>query len=115
MMQTRVRRHGLDTDVVYLEGDLDLTNAEQIRRLLLTRLNGDVRHLVVNLEGLTFIDSTGLGAFVATLLKARTVDCRMSLIVPNKRIRDTFQITGMRQGEQLFASEEEVLDGAPVS
>lgn len=114
-MQTRTRVHGPQVEVVYLEGDLDLTNAESVRRLLLTRLNGDVKHLVVNLEGLSFIDSTGLGAFVAAMLKARTVGCRMSLIVPNKRIRDTFQITGMRQGEQLFATEEEVLKEAPVS
>lgn len=114
-MQTRTRRHGLSTEVVYLEGELDLANAESIRRLLLTRLNGDVRHLVVNLEGLAFIDSSGLGAFVAASLKAATVGCRISLVVPNKRIRDTFQITGMRQGEQLFSREEEVLDEAPVS
>lgn len=109
MIQTRFRQHGPETEVVHLEGELDVSNAEPTRRMLLSRLHTEVRHLILNLEGLDFIDSTGLAAFVAVMLKAPTVGCRVSLVVPNPRMRRVLQIVGMRPQEHLWSCEQEVL------
>lgn len=109
MVRTRVRIHGNDTQIVYIDGEMDLNNADALRRLLIVRLNDGVRHLVVNLASLRFIDSSGLGAIVAAMLKARTLEARVSVVVPNPRIREIFEIAGLRPQEHLWPDEESAL------
>jgi stage II sporulation protein AA (anti-sigma F factor antagonist) len=55
-----------ETTVLTLAGELDLATAELLReqvRSLLGR-GSDVRHLVLDLSGLTFLDATGVGALL---------------------------------------------------
>jgi len=54
--------------VVRLAGELDLYNAHAVREQLLAAADRGPERLVVDLSGLTFIDSTGLGV----LIEART-------------------------------------------
>jgi anti-anti-sigma factor len=54
--------------VVRLAGELDLYNAHLVRDVLLAAAKREPERLVVELSGVTFIDSTGLG----TLIEART-------------------------------------------
>ncbi|MCL6451264.1 MAG: STAS domain-containing protein, partial [Acetobacteraceae bacterium] len=60
-IQWEVRGQAL---VARLQGELDLHTAHVFRQGVEARIAGPVRHLVVNLEGLTFIDSSGLGGLL---------------------------------------------------
>jgi anti-sigma B factor antagonist len=50
--------------VVSLTGELDLYNAEEVRSVLLDACAAEPRTLVVDLEGVRFIDSTALGVLI---------------------------------------------------
>lgn len=50
--------------VVGVTGELDVATAPMLRDLLLGQLNRGVDSLVVDLRGVTFIDSTGVGSLL---------------------------------------------------
>lgn len=57
--------HEGDVTTVSIAGELDLATTPRLRELAMSELtNGGCRTLVLDLSGLTFLDSTGLGCWV---------------------------------------------------
>lgn len=79
-MELAFEAHGNSTGVVVIHGRLDLMTAVELK----TRLEGLVdegwSRLVLDLDGVQFIDSSGLGAMIAGLRAARVAggDCRIA-------------------------------------
>ena len=89
-----VSKVGRDT-IVALAGELDLHTASKLRELL-TDLIHDVRpSLVIDLADLNFIDSTGLGTFVAALQRVRQAGGTMILRSPTASTRRAIEIAGL--------------------
>lgn len=53
------------------------------------------RHLVVDLSGVGFMDSTGLGVLVGALRLARLHNGSLYLVAPRERIHRIMAITGL--------------------
>ena len=53
------------------------------------------KRIVLDLTGLTYMDSMGLGAIASLYVSARTAGCRLELINLSKRVRELFSITNM--------------------
>ena len=58
--------------VVHLEGELDLAGVRKLREALHSAQHADVSQIIVDLRGLTFLDSTGLGVLIAADLAGAT-------------------------------------------
>jgi anti-sigma B factor antagonist len=58
-------------------------------------LDAGVREIVLDLGGVDFVDSSGLGLLVATYDRARGSRTRMALVSPRPEIRRVFQIAGL--------------------
>jgi anti-sigma B factor antagonist len=86
------RRDG--TVIVSLAGELDLYNAEEVRRALLDSLADGAELLVVDLSEVTFIDSTALGV----LIEARSrmaVRSGFRLAAPGLEVRRALEVSGL--------------------
>ena len=75
--------HG-ETTVVVIGADLDSSNTDQAKQLLGELADGGRINLVADLSGMGFVDSSGLGALVAALKRARSKggDLRLCGVVP---------------------------------
>ena len=97
MELTLHRRDEGEHTVVEAAGELDLYTAPRLRELLLA-LDAEGRHrLVVDLEGLSFIDSTGLGVLVGGLSRTREAGGDLALVCASERVLRPFQITGLTE------------------
>jgi len=81
--------------VVHVAGEVDLASAPELDEQLATVMGQAPSHLVVDLSGVTFMDSTGLGVLVRALKRSRELDIRLDLIVTNERVLKVFGITGL--------------------
>jgi anti-sigma B factor antagonist len=83
--------------VVQVTGELDLSTCGALRDSLLRVVTDEERRgLVVNLSGVTFIDSTGIGVLVGVWHRVRASNHRMALAelsVPVARILETAGLT----------------------
>ncbi|MGB7439271.1 MAG: STAS domain-containing protein [Candidatus Acidiferrum sp.] len=54
-----------------------------------------VKRLVIDLQEVPQMDSSGLGAVVGLYVSARTKGCRVEVVNASKQIRDLFSMTNM--------------------
>ena len=80
--------------VVSLAGELDLYNAEEVRRALLDTLADGPHVLVVDLAEVTFIDSTALGVLIEA--RSRMVErSGFRLAAPGLEVRRALEVSGL--------------------
>ena len=89
-------RHDEASVTVSLEGDLDLATVPLLRRAVMAELDTEaVTSLVLDLTGLTFLDSTGLGCWIelrnAAIQRGKTFGLEA---IPPAALR-TVTITGL--------------------
>ena len=76
-------------------GEIDLAVAGELRECLLELLAGGDDRIVVDLEGVEFLDSTGLGVLVGGLKRARERGGDLQVRDPRPQVRSVFEITGL--------------------
>lgn len=90
--------------VVSVFGEVDVATSPQLREQLI-KLVGDGRvRLVLDLEGVDFLDSTGLGTIVSALKRVRTHGGDLRLVCTEARITRLFEITGLDKAVPLHRS-----------
>lgn len=93
--------------VVDVRGEVELHSAPQLREELHRVCTGDAC-VVVDLSGVSFIDSTGLGVLIGGLKRARE-NGSLSLVCPQSRVRRVFEITGLTQVFTFFDAVEDAV------
>jgi anti-sigma B factor antagonist len=91
-----LKHHTTDgIEVVDVEGEIDVYTAPRLRELLIELVNNGHYQLVVNMEKVEFLDSTGLGVLVGGLKRVRAHDGSLDLVCTQERILKIFRITGL--------------------
>ena len=84
-----------DWSVVEVGGEIDVATAPRLREQLITLVNAQRYRIVVSLEAVDFIDSTGLGVLISGLKRVRTHGGEFALVCTEQRILKVFEITGL--------------------
>jgi anti-sigma B factor antagonist len=90
--------------VVDVAGEVDVATAPRLRELLISVVNDGCYHIVVDLGGVDFIDSTGLGVLISGLKRVRTHDGELVLVCTEPRIVKVFEITGLTKVFPVYGS-----------
>ena len=96
-------------DVVDVEGEIDVYTAPRLRELLIDLVNKKNYQLVVNMEKVEFLDSTGLGVLVGGLKRVRAHDGSLDLVCTQERILKIFRITGLTKVFGIHNSVDEAI------
>ena len=104
---------GLDVDdshqpytVLSVTGEVDVYTAPRLREKLVELVSQGKHQIVVNLEGVDFLDSTGLGVLVGGLKRLRSHDGDLTLVCTQHRILKVFEITGLTKVFSIYDSVE---------
>jgi anti-sigma B factor antagonist len=89
-----VRKVG-SSSVVDVKGEIDVYTAPKLREKLIELVSEGSYNVVVNLEGVDFLDSTGLGVLVGALKRVKAHDGTLSLVCTQEKILKIFKITGL--------------------
>ena len=96
-------------EVVDVEGEIDVYTAPRLRELLIELVNIGHYQLVVNMEKVEFLDSTGLGVLVGGLKRVRAHDGSLDLVCTQERILKIFRITGLTKVFGIHDSVDEAI------
>jgi anti-sigma B factor antagonist len=97
-----------------IEGEVDVYSAPLLREKLVELADSGAPRIVVNLEPVEFLDSTGLGVLVAALNRLRREDREMELICSQSRILRVFEITGLTRVFTIHPTLDALTSGAPA-
>ncbi len=106
-----------ERSVVSVVGEIDVYTAPSLRERLNDLVASGHYHLVVDLSGVEFMDSTGLGVLVGGLNRVRTHDGTLRLVCAQEKILKVFRITGLTKVFPIFAGLDDALaapDDAPA-
>ncbi len=93
--------------VISVTGEIDVYTAPKLREALIGLVNAGSYHLVVDVEGVDFLDSTGLGVLVGGLKRVRSHDGSLQIVCTHERLLKIFRITGLTK---VFAIHDTVDD-----
>jgi anti-sigma B factor antagonist len=81
--------------VIAVAGEIDVYTAPQLRDAITELVGVGKYHIVIDLEAVEFLDSTGLGVLVGGLKKVRAHDGSLELVCTQERLLKIFRITGL--------------------
>ncbi|CAL9336066.1 STAS domain-containing protein [Streptomyces griseomycini] len=105
-----VRRTSTDRHLVTVRGALDLHTAHRLADTLQPLLLTDGHSVLLDLSGVTFLDSTGLTCLITAYRTARTNGVRLALIAPSERVRHMLAVTGVDQVLRSYPTADSVPD-----
>jgi anti-sigma B factor antagonist len=91
-------------EVVTVEGEIDIYTAPRLRELLIDLAGTGNYRLIVDLDKVGFLDSTGLGVLVGALKRVRPHDGWLDLVCTQERIVNIFKITGLTKVFGIYQS-----------
>ena len=109
-MDLKLGHHAKDgVEVIDVQGEIDMYTAPRLRELLIDLVSKGSYQLVVNLDKVGFLDSTGLGVLVGGLKRVRAHDGSLDLVCTQQRILKIFRITGLTKVFGIHASVDEAI------
>jgi anti-sigma B factor antagonist len=96
--------------ILDVSGDIDLANSPAMRKALLHELN-ELRtpRVVLNLEGVKYIDSSGVASLVEGLKAARDTGSRFVLFGLSTGVREVMQLSKLVRIFEICENEEEAI------
>ncbi|WP_317441065.1 STAS domain-containing protein [Streptomyces collinus] len=86
---------GSDAAIITVCGELDADTGLVLQHQLAGQVVHGRRHLVLDLAGVPFMDSSGLRVIVRTVNEMRNVDGSVSLAAPSQVVRRVLDLTGI--------------------
>ena len=108
-VQTRQVDNGVT--VVAPTGRLDVAGAPTLKDAISEALKNGQPRVVIDMEGVSFVDSTGLGSVIAALKQIRSSQGDLRLAAPNQQVRVVLELTTLDRVFPYYSTVEEALTG----
>jgi anti-sigma B factor antagonist len=93
--------------VVEAKGEIDLYTAPKLKEELGGLVEQDRVRIAVDLAGVEFLDSTGLGVLIGSLKRCRERGGEFALAAPRETVQKVLQITGLDKVFPIHATVDE--------
>lgn len=108
IMEIAQRENG-DVTILDVSGEINLFNAPEIKELIDRLITEKKYRLIVNLEKVNFIDSSGLGALISGLTVLKKHEGGLRIVNITKNVQKTFELTNLTSFFGIFDSEAEAV------
>ena len=88
-------RPGAAAPVIAVRGEVDVATAPQLRECLQRVIADGASTVVLDLLGVTFLDSTALGVVIGAHKRCRELGGELRVVVADPRLVKIFEITGL--------------------
>lgn len=109
-MKIKIESSPHSAELISLEGDLDFGSSPDARREFGKIADKQPSKVIVNLEKVNYIDSSGLATFIELFQKIKKSGGRLALFNLRQSVRNVFEIAKLDSVFSLAKSEEEALN-----
>lgn len=108
-MNINEKRSG-DINVYCINGEIDITTSPEVRKMFDKVTKDKVSKIVLNLEKVNYIDSSGLATLVEGLQRMRTYGGKMRLTNLSPKVKSLFEITKLEKLFEIFQEEKQATE-----
>lgn len=95
--------------VVRLGGRLDVSKSEELEKILRQMLKQEPRPLVVNLEDVSYLSSSGIGVLLGIFRQLKGLELQMVLCQVSPAVEKLLEVVELSQVFQIFDREGEAI------
>jgi anti-sigma B factor antagonist len=92
-----------------IKGDIDINSSPDIRDVFEKGVKEKVMKIVVNLDNVSYIDSSGLATLVEMLKKTRSYGGKFCISNLAPKVKSLFEITKLEKLFEIFETEEDAM------
>jgi anti-sigma B factor antagonist len=107
-----VRHADGDAAVVDIKGEVTAESEDLLMAAYATASGDGVRAVVLNFEGLEYMNSGGIGLLVTLLVRANRARQRLLAFGLSEHYRQIFELTRLDEAISIYDTEDEALAGA---
>ncbi|MDH4185482.1 MAG: STAS domain-containing protein [Nitrospira sp.] len=104
-----IQRTIQDAIVLDIRGDLTYSNRSAFKLAIEQVKNRGCRHLIVNLEFVRFVDSSGLGLLALVAQSFKLQQTQVSLLRPQSYVREIMSLANLPRMIPIYETEGEAL------
>ncbi|MFB7502045.1 STAS domain-containing protein [Streptomyces broussonetiae] len=99
-----------DAAIITVYGELDVDTGLVLQHQLAGQVVHGRRHLVLDLAGVPFMDSSGMSVIIRAVNEVRGIDGSVSLVAPRQVVRRLLDLTGVGMSCRMFDSVDEACE-----
>lgn len=96
--------------VVTLDGEIDLHNSPGLRKELQSIIKKQKSNLLINLQQVTYMDSSGLATLVEALQLLRKAGKKLGIFSLTDTVKNIFSITRLEEIFPIFATQKQAIE-----
>jgi|SRR5580704_5269208 anti-sigma B factor antagonist len=109
-MQISTRRMDMTT-ILDISGDIDLAHSSEVRRVVLLEFRENrTARVLLNLQAVNYIDSSGVASLVEGLKASRDVGARMILVGLSPIVHEVLELSKLLKIFEIYDTEALALD-----
>lgn len=110
-MKIRIDEPKTRTMVLTLEGEVDMSNSPEVRKRLVPLFEKVASHVIVDLSGVTYIDSSGIATLVEGLQLSRKNGVRFTVAGATNSVEAVFELAYLKSVFEMVPRLEQALEG----
>lgn len=95
--------------ILDIQGEIDLYNAPEIKDTMQKLIEAEKYSIIINLEQVSYIDSSGIGALISGLSNLKKYQGSLKIINVYASVKKVFELTKLTSFFEIYDSEEEAL------
>ncbi len=101
-----------DILIINLEGELDHHHAQEVRDYIDGKLDdASIRHLILDLSKLRFMDSSGIGVFIGRYKIISKRDGHVCITSVNQQLDKILELSGLYRILKVYDTVDKAIDG----
>ncbi|MCI0665554.1 MAG: STAS domain-containing protein [Acidobacteria bacterium] len=110
-----IKENRTDILFLYLNGRLDINNAQSLETSLGKLIDDGARQLIIDCSQVEYIDNAGLRVLLNIAKRALNVDGRIALHSLSQQAKEIFDKTGFSMISRIYDTREEAIAGVAAS
>jgi anti-sigma B factor antagonist len=102
-----------DVAIIDCSGEVDLYSSTQLREALVKELNSEVSSVLINMTGISYIDSSGIATLLEGLQLSRKTQKRFGLYGLQKNARSVLHLARLDTIFTIWENEQEAVEKVP--
>ncbi|MCB1145638.1 MAG: STAS domain-containing protein [Leptospiraceae bacterium] len=96
--------------VLQVEGDVDLYNVGELKSAIFKKVEDEVESLIIDMSGVPYMDSSGVGALVAGQKRMRSNGGKFAILNVQQDVLSILQLASLDKFFTIYESEEDLMN-----
>jgi len=92
--------------ILDIQGEIDLYNAPEIKKSIKDQTDANKKNIIINLEKVSYIDSSGIGVLISSLSQLRKIGGGLKITNVFASVKKVFELTKLTSFFDIYENEE---------